>query len=128
MDIEDVRPDKECEKPSLEKETAEKTSSDFDELIEEFPELNGISDISELPNSARYTALREIGLSPAEAYVLTSRRRAPQSTKSHLTASVPVSAKSPDVGMSSREMEEVRELFGDLSDSEIHKLYKKVTK
>jgi hypothetical protein len=48
--------------------------------------------------------------------------------RSHLTASVPAAARSPQTGMSSRELNEMRRIFGDMSDAEIHKLYKKVTK
>ena len=104
------------------------TDADLRELKEEFPELCELESITELSNPIRYAALRELGLSPAEAYILTSRRRNVYDTRSHLKPSVPVTAKSPSMGMSSRELQEMRNIFGDMSDSEIHKLYKKVTK
>ncbi len=101
---------------------------DLKELREEFPELSKLDSITELTNPIRYAALRDLGLSPAEAYVLTSRRTQLYDNRSHLTASVPAAAKSPGSGMSARELEEARQIFGDISDSEIYKLYKKVTK
>ena len=76
----------------------------------------------------RYAALRDLGLSPAEAYILTSRRRMGYDNRSHLTSGVPTAARSPHRGLSSRELLEMRSIFGDMSDAEIHNLYKKVTK
>ena len=113
------------EEPTSETETID---DDIRELREEFPELSEIESITELTNPIRYAALRDLGLSPAEAYILTSRRKQIYDNRSHLTASVPVSAKSPGTGMSARELKEARELFGNISDAEIYKLYKKVTK
>ena len=114
-----------------EEEPSEKDSvidGDLKELREEFPELSELCSITELTNPVRYAELRDLGLSPAEAYILTSRRKQIYDNRSHLTATVPTAAKSPGSGMSARELEEARQLFGDISDSEIYKLYKKVTK
>ena len=47
---------------------------------------------------------------------------------SHLTSSVPRAAKVPRGALSKSEMTELRELFGGLSDTEIQRLYKRVTK
>lgn len=124
----DATPASETENESTDERTRFDIDSDIKELKEEFPELSHITSITELQNSIRYAALRDLGLSPGEAYLLTSRRRATYDNRSHLTASVPASAKSPSSAMNHREMEEMRRLFGDISDSEIHKLYKKVTK
>lgn len=101
---------------------------DIQELKEEFPELSELESITELTNPIRYAALRDLGLSPAEAYILTSRRKTVYDNRSHLTPSVPAKAKSPTAGMSAREFEQARQIFSDISDSEIYKLYKKVTK
>ena len=101
---------------------------DLCELREEFPELANLSSVTELANPIRYAALRDLGLSPAEAYILTSRRRAVYDNRSHLTSSVPASAKSPESGLTGKDMAKMREMFGDMTDAEIHKLYKKVTK
>ena len=101
---------------------------DLEELRAEFPELSELESVTQLNNPIRYAALRDLGLSPAEAYLLTSRKRIEYDNRAHLTSSVPASAKSPGHGMSNRELEEMREIFGEISDSEINKLYKKVTK
>ena len=50
-----------------------------------------------------------------------------KSTTSHLTGSVPRRVETPKGVMTKAEMREARELFYDLDDAEIHRLYKKVT-
>jgi hypothetical protein len=95
-------------------------------LRAEFPELSGLSDVCELENPLRYAALRDLGLSPAEAYLATSRRHK-KDNRSHLHSTRTASYSSQG-SMSEAEMAAAREIFGDISDSEIRKLYKKVTK
>ncbi len=51
-----------------------------------------------------------------------------EGNRSHLTSSVPRMAKVPVGAISKAEMAEMREIFGDIDDSEIHRLYKRVTK
>ena len=51
----------------------------------------------------------------------------PQDTTSHLGGSVPRRVETPRGAMTKAEMREARELFHDLDDAEIHRLYKKVT-
>ena len=109
-------------------EVCDPLSEDIEELRRDFPELCGIESVTELQNPIRYAALRDIGLSPAEAYVLTSRAIPRPDTRAHLTSSVPKAAKSPDTTLSKREIEELRNIFGDISDADIYKLYRKVTK
>ena len=48
-------------------------------------------------------------------------------TKAHLTSSVPKAAAAPRGSMTPTELREARELFGSLTDVEIHRVYKKVT-
>ena len=50
-----------------------------------------------------------------------------QDTTSHLGGSVPRRVETPRGAMTKAEMREARELFCDLDDAEIHRLYKKVT-
>lgn len=109
-------------------ESDDPLSEDIQELRRDFPELSEIESVTELSNPIRYAALRDIGLSPAEAYILTSRAIPRQDNRAHLTSSVPKAAKSPDTGLGTREMEDLRQIFGDISDADIYKLYKKVTK
>ena len=61
--------------------TADETSIDYAAIAEEdlrilkeeFPELYGASDITELDDPLRYAALRDLGLSPREAYLATAK-------------------------------------------------------
>lgn len=105
---------------------AELIVKDAEELIAQFPELSGIKDITELENPLRYAALRDLGLSAAEAYLATSPRRK-QDNRAHLRPTRSV-AKASSQLMSESEMSAARELFSDISDSQIRQLYKRVTK
>ena len=51
----------------------------------------------------------------------------PKSTTSHLSGSIPRRVEAPKGVMTKTEMREAREIFYDLDDAEIHRLYKKVT-
>ena len=95
-------------------------------LKAEFEELSDISDITALPSPLRYAALRDLGLSPTEAYLATSAHRK-RDNRSHLVATRTVSV-SKSGAMSEAELSAAREIFSGISDSEIRRLYKKVTK
>lgn len=99
---------------------------DVEALKEDFPELSGISSITELENPLRYGALRDLGLSPAEAYLASCGRKRSADNRYHLFAS-PVITASHQGSISEKEMEAARDIFPDISDKEIRKLYKKVT-
>ena len=102
-------------------------ADDVEALKSEFPELKGITDITDLNNPLRYAALRDLGLSPAEAYMATAKRRT-QDTRSHLRSAHGRNA-AANIGMMSQyELTTARELFPGMSDSELQRLYKKVTK
>lgn len=100
--------------------------ADLEALKKEFPELSGINRITELQNPLRYGALRDLGLSPTEAYLATHGKRRGADNRSHLVASPTIASVSQGV-ISEREMEAARDIFPDISDREIRKLYKKVT-
>ena len=51
-----------------------------------------------------------------------------ESNRSHLTSSVPRSAKPPQGILTKGELAEIRALFSNLDDKEIQRLYKQVTK
>ena len=91
-------------------------------------ECDALSEIGLITNRERYLALRKMGLTSREAYILTGKTTASEVSKSHLVSTVPSGASSPRGGMSGAEMEAARSLFEGLSDSEIQKLYKKVTR
>lgn len=102
-------------------------ASDLLELKRAFPELKDLRDITELSNPMRYAALRDLGLTAEEAYLATSKRGRAYDNRAHLTPSVPGGA-SLSREMSRNDYDMAREIFSDLSDSEIRKLYRKVTK
>lgn len=95
-------------------------------LKEEFHELAYLSDITELNDPLRYAALRDLGLTPAEAYLATAKRQK-KDNRSHLIATRTLST--ARVGsMTDAELSAAREIFSGVSDAEIRKLYKRVTK
>ena len=96
-------------------------------LKAEFPELVGINDITDLNNPLRYAALRDLGLTPAEAYMATAKRST-QDTRSHLKSAFGKSAAPASAMISQYELATARDLFPGMSDSELQRLYKKVTK
>lgn len=101
--------------------------NDLEILKEEFSELSDAKSILELENPLRYAALRDLGLSPSEAYRATASRRPRQDNRFHLESSVPRAATMPLGTMSEAELRAAREIFSDISDSEIRNLYKRVT-
>ena len=102
-------------------------ANDLAELKRAFPELKDVYDVSELNNPMRYAALRDLGLSAEEAYLATRGRRDSYDNRAHLTPSVPGGA-SVMREMSRNDYNMAREIFSDMSDAEIRKLYRKVTK
>ena len=101
---------------------------DLEELRSLFPHLKAIESITELQNPLRYAALRDLGLTPREAYMATNEPVYKYDNRSHLRSSVPKGATSPTGLLTSSELEAARELFSGLSDREIQKLYKKVSR
>jgi len=101
---------------------------DLEELHALFPHLRDKTSIMELDNPLRYAALRDLGLSAKEAYLATSEPIRKYDNRSHLTSSVPRSAAAPSGTLTRGELEAARELFSGLSDREIQKLYKKVSR
>ena len=102
-------------------------AEDLSMLKRSFPELKNLRDITELQNPIRYAALRDLGLTAEEAYLATNRRTSSYDNRAHLTPSVPGSA-SVNREMSRNDYDMACEIFSELSDAEIRKLYRKVTK
>ena len=105
---------------------AELAENDARILREKFPELMWLRNVTELENPLRYAALRDLGLTPEEAYLATSAKRR-SDNRAHLHGSVPKRSAPPSSNISEKELIEARELFPGASDAEIRKLYKKVT-
>lgn len=113
-----------------------RTRTDYGKIVAEdiatlrvsFPELGNLSDITELQNPMRYAALRDLGLSAAEAYLATTPRRAVYDNRSHLSGAFPKTKSAPPTGgMTRAEWNMAKDLFPELSDGEIYELYKKAT-
>ncbi len=132
----DAAPAEDEKKPEAAAEGSEgRGTADYAELIRadlaalrsEFPELADMTDITELPDPMRYAALRDLGLDAAEAYLASSRRRG-YDTRSHLSTAYGRASAPSGSAMTQRALAEAREIFSGLTDSEIQRLYRKVTR
>ena len=101
---------------------------DLEELKSLFPALLGLTSITQLDDPLRYAALRDLGLSPKEAYLATGGISIPAyDNRGHLSSAVPKMAAASKDEMSASQLSDARMIFHDLSDREIQRLYKKVT-
>lgn len=102
-------------------------SADLSALKEEFMHLTSLRSLAELPDPGRYGELRELGLTPKEAYLaIGGTVRRASDNRAHLTSAVPrTSALGADLP-TTEQMAEARRIFTDLSDEQIYRLYKKV--
>lgn len=99
---------------------------DLGEIKRLAPALAGLSHLAELPNALRYAALRDAGLSVEEAlHAACHAYLAPRAAdnRAHLRSAVPIGAAGTPSCMTAAEMREARELFGDLTEGEIERLY-----
>ena len=97
---------------------------DIEELRMRYPELSSGS-ADELFKTERFAELRALGLSAEEAYLATARQRRSDG-RAHLSSSLAAGVGAPRSAMPERELRAARELFSDMSDAEIRRLYKKV--
>ena len=103
-------------------------AEDLADLKAQFPALKSLPSLAALSDPVRYAELREMGLSPKEAYLAiggTARRKS--DNRAHLLSAVPRASALANGLPSNAEMAEARRLFSNLSDAQIHRLYKKVT-
>lgn len=103
-------------------------NADIEELKAAFPELGSMSAIDELADPIRFGALRDLGLTAKEAYLASGGKRRVYDNRTHLVSSVPGGARSAVDGISRQELDMARDLFDGMSESEIQRLYRKVTK
>jgi hypothetical protein len=103
-----------------------------------YPEAKKYARVDDFPNFKRFAELRDMGASPEEAYmathgsavVSTAVKATKQTTlnhqnKDHLRSSAPKPAKDTSVKISRAELQDLRDLFPNMRDAEIIKLYKK---
>ena len=121
-------------------EFEKKMLSDFAEIQREFPETRGLKSLREIENLAKFGRFRDLGLSPKEAYAAANpdsvrksvaaatKQQSLNETKAHLKSAVPAGSKDDGIAISKKELREWRDLFPNLSDKEIGKLYKESAK
>ena len=128
-------------KAELQKEEAEAQAReaiytrDLDAIHAAFPSTAQYKHIREIPNAGRFFKLMATGeLNATEAFraanpdlateaiVKSVKRTSLNGTKSHMTSSVPKQSGTGEI--STTEMKEYRELFPELTDKQIMKLYK----
>ena len=127
------------ESPLEEKSSAatseQETESDLQNLLQqaadkaEDTEANDASELEELLQSEEDDALGysdEIVAEGDEDHA--EERVMAQENRAHLISSVPRAARVPTGIMTKSELREIREIFSNLDDMEIQRLYKKVTK
>ncbi len=100
---------------------------DLAALKELFPEARTLGSLSDLPNATRYGELRDLGLSPAEAYRAVCAPVRPRGDTRHL-AGGGRRLSHAGASMPYGEMEAARALFPGLSASDILSLYRRCTK
>lgn len=102
-------------------------AADLAEIKRLDPTYAPASHLSELPFARRFAALRDMGLSVVEALAAVTPRFSPYDTRSHLRPSAPGGARNPEGCLSAEEMKAAKALFSDLSEKELHSLYRRVT-
>lgn len=113
----------------------EDSSPDYGQIIVEdterlrslFPELSKIESITELDNPLRYAELRDMGLSPEEAYLATAGRRK-SDNRAHLSTAVPKPRAEMTGIMTRSELSAARDYLDGLTDAEIQALYRRIIK
>ena len=121
-------------------EFEKKMLSDFAEIQREFPETRGLKSLREIENLAKFGRFRDLGLSPKEAYAAANpdsvrksvaaatKQQSLNETKAHLKSAVPAGSKDDGIAISKKELREWGDLFPNLSDKEISRLYRESAK
>ena len=102
-----------------------KVKADIDAINSRFPDAK-ISSLEDIKNSSQYVALRDKGVSPEEAYAQAIQPK--EDGKKHMTATASKTTPSRGAQMTAFEKKAARDLFPGMSDAEIQKLYKRVSK
>ena len=121
-------PAPEAERAQDEVDYAAVLGADIEELKATFPELGSMKNIDELADPVRFGALRDLGLTAKEAYLASGGKKRSYDNRTHLVSSVPGGARSAADGISRADLDMARDIFGSMSESEIQRLYRKVTK
>lgn len=113
-----------------------KIAADLAAVQAVYPDAKKFASVKDFPNFAEFGRLRDLGLAPDRAYIAShpdavrqsvaeaTRQQTLNDTKRHLKPAVSKQSKDTSLRMSKRELAECRELFPDMSDREIIRLYR----
>jgi hypothetical protein len=102
-----------------------KAKEDIDAINSRFPDAK-LSSLEDIKNTSKYVALRDKGVSAEEAYAQVIQPK--EDGKKHMTATASKTTPSRGAQMTAFEKRAARDLFPGMSDAEIQKLYKRVSK
>lgn len=117
-------------------EFEKKMKADLEELQRFYPETKKLTSITQVQNFAEFGKLRDMGLTPKQAYAAANadgvrdsvaaavKQQSLNETKQHLQSAVPKKAKGDSITITKSELAQWRDLFPDKSDKEILALYK----
>ena len=117
-----------------------KMAADLAEVHAAYPSTRGYTSVKQLPNFSEFARLRDLGVSPKQAYIAanpdavtaaaaeSARQRSMNDGKGHLKPAVRKSSKDNSLVLSKTDMAMYRDAFPDLSDKEILALYKQANK
>ncbi len=121
-------------------EFEKKMKADLAEVQSAYPETKGLKTITEIENFAEFGRLRDLGLSPKQAYAAANpdgvrksvatavKQQSINDTKSHLRTAVPAGAKDNSIKMPKKDLAYWRDLFPNKTDKELVELYKQSLK
>lgn len=117
-----------------------KMAADLAEVHAAYPSTRGYTSVKQLPNFSEFARLRDLGVSPKQAYIAanpdavtaaaaeSARQRSMNDGKGHLKPAVRKSSNDTSLVLSKKDMAMYRDAFPDLSDKEILALYKQANK
>lgn len=113
-----------------------KIAADLAEVQAAYPDTKAYKSVKDFPNFKEFGRLRDLGLSPKQAYIAShpdavrqnvaaaTRQQSLNDTKKHLKPAVSKASRDNTITMTKKELAECRDLFPGMSDREIMKLYR----
>lgn len=113
-----------------------KIAADLAEVQAAYPDAKAYASVKDFPNFKEFGRLRDLGLSPKQAYIAShpdavrqnvaaaTRQQSLNETKKHLKPAVSKASRDNTITMTKKELAECRDLFPGMSDREIMKLYR----
>ena len=113
-----------------------KIAADLAEVQAAYPDAKAYASVKDFPNFKEFGRLRDLGLSPKQAYIAShpdavrqnvaaaTRQQSLNDTKKHLKPAVSKASRDNTITMTKKELAECRDLFPGMSDKEIMKLYR----